>query len=183
MDVLEIIHRNGVCCITGKPLKDCRQLNWVQVNMIATWPYPVWGNILSGVQCKMAVAFVHDDCLDARGTIVGDLVHAIQVNNGEIIYHPVKLVWDPKKQGIDTSDFTEKSIERLRQIRLHHLQLFQFSTGRNFHLKGSPLVDEIIGVDHEMQLVKGKQYGDFHIDLCELVPTSVNKVLSSVKES
>ena len=78
----------GKCCITGKPLSDCKQLYYLQLQYKATWPYPVWGNILTGIT-NMAIAYVHDECI-VGGVVVGTVINAVEFKDDEIIYHPVK---------------------------------------------------------------------------------------------
>jgi hypothetical protein len=58
--------------------------------------------------------------------------------------------------------------DKLNKIRRDCLLLFEQSLGWKFRVKGTPLVDEVTGVDHTLQMVCGKQYGNFHIDLCQL---------------
>lgn len=53
-------------------------------------------------------------------------------------------------------------------IRENCLLLFEQSVGYKFRVKGTPLIDEVTGVDHKLKMVCGKQYGNFHVDLCEL---------------
>jgi hypothetical protein len=56
----------------------------------------------------------------------------------------------------------------VERIRRQCLLLFEQSVGWSFRVKGTPLIDVVTGVDHKLQMVKGKQYGDFHVDLCEI---------------
>lgn len=78
----------GKCCISGKPLKDCKQLNWIQLQVKATWSFPVWGNFITGEK-NMAIAYVHDDCCK-DDLVVGEIIHAVEFKGNEIIYHPLK---------------------------------------------------------------------------------------------
>jgi hypothetical protein len=80
--------KNGKCCITDKPLRDCKHFNAVQINKKAKWKYPVWGNLTYNAQ-NMALAFVHDDCIDPDGNIIGEIKYAIEATETEIIYHPI----------------------------------------------------------------------------------------------
>lgn len=176
MDSLTYLKENAVCCISGKPLKDCKHLNWVQLNMKASWSYPVWGNLITGDK-QMAIAVVHDEFMDQRS--LKDLVkYAIEVKDQVIKYHEVEEEWDSKTQGIDTSKFSPQSLERLHVIRKNCLLLFEQSFGWRFRVKGTPLEDVIVGVDHDLQMVKGKEYGDFHIDICELTSSTKSSISS-----
>lgn len=49
------------------------------------------------------------------------------------------------------------------------LLLFEQSVGYIFRVKGTPLTDIVDGVDWQNKMVKGRNYGDFAVDLCELV--------------
>lgn len=51
------------------------------------------------------------------------------------------------------------------------MELFAQSVGMKFRVKGTPLIDEITGVDRKLMMVKGKMYGNFAVDLCELTNT------------
>ena len=55
----------------------------------------------------------------------------------------------------------------LDEIRRQLLVLFAESKGYEFRIKGTPLTDIIEDVDHEFLMVIGRNYGAFHIDLCE----------------
>lgn len=57
---------------------------------------------------------------------------------------------------------------RLINIRKNMLLLFEQSHGWKFRVKGTPLVDVVAYVKKDTCMVGGKQYGEFHIDLCEL---------------
>ena len=48
------------------------------------------------------------------------------------------------------------------------LELFEQSIGKNVRVKGTPLVDEIVGVNWQLMTVKVKNYGEFGVHLCEL---------------
>ena len=50
--------------------------------------------------------------------------------------------------------------------------LFEQSVGKNLRVKGSPLVDEITGVNWERMTVKCKNYGEFGVHICELDKTT-----------
>ncbi len=62
------------------------------------------------------------------------------------------------------------------KIRRDCLLLFEQSIGLEFRIKASPLNDICDGVDWKNQMVKGRKYGDFHIDLCELTGRQ-NKII------
>lgn len=50
--------------------------------------------------------------------------------------------------------------------------LFEQSVGMNVRVKGTDLVDEITGVNWELQTVKVKNYGEFGVYICELTNES-----------
>lgn len=83
----KLLLKKGTCCVTGKPLKDCRHINLVSIPYKATWKHPTIGNILLGIW-QMAIACVHDDCL-VNGIVDGEIKYAIEFFGDEIIYHPL----------------------------------------------------------------------------------------------
>jgi hypothetical protein len=87
MEFEELIRAKGKCCITGKPLSDSKNINVVMLENKATWQYPSAGNVITGESGK-ATAIVHDDCIK-NGEIDGEILYAIEIKNGSIIYHPV----------------------------------------------------------------------------------------------
>ncbi|HEX8356660.1 MAG TPA: hypothetical protein VF610_04580, partial [Segetibacter sp.] len=92
----------------------------------------------------------------------------------QITYHPVnseKPVWDEKEQGIDTTDFSSQSIERLEKNRKTCLELYARSINWRFKVKGTSIVDHVREVDYCSAKVIGRHFGSFHIDVCELVPS------------
>lgn len=52
------------------------------------------------------------------------------------------------------------------------MTLFEQSVGMNVRVKGTPLVDEITGVNWDLMTVKVKTYGEFGVHLCELTNES-----------
>lgn len=77
---------------------------------------------------------------------------------------------DPQqnKSGINTDNMSQADKEKLKKIRRQMMLLFEQSVGWKFRLKGTPLVDVVTGVDWQFMHVCGKQYGNHHVDLCEL---------------
>jgi len=61
-----------------------------------------------------------------------------------------------------------KDDPKINKIRRDILLMFEQSVGYRFRIVGSHLIDEVVGVDKENQQVIGKQYGSFHVDLCQL---------------
>lgn len=59
-------------------------------------------------------------------------------------------------------------VDALANIRHNLMKLFEDSVNYEFRIKGTPLVDVVEGVDWETMHVKGRTYGNFHVDLCEL---------------
>jgi len=85
----EDIKQKAKCCITGWPLKDSAHINAIQLDVPATWKYPVMGNVLQGI-FNIAVAFIHDEAINPDGSFVGPIKHAIEFSNGEVIYHDLE---------------------------------------------------------------------------------------------
>lgn len=86
-NMLKKMKEEGLCCVTGKPLKDCKYLNFIHVHRKAQWPFPIWGNVITGHQ-NMACAYVHDECIE-NNKLKGEVINAVEFKDGEIIYHPV----------------------------------------------------------------------------------------------
>jgi hypothetical protein len=61
-----------------------------------------------------------------------------------------------------------ENAEGIQRIRKSLLHLFDQSKGYEFRVKGSVITDFVKEVYFELNLVRGEQYGTFHIDLCEL---------------
>lgn len=55
-----------------------------------------------------------------------------------------------------------------KDIDIECMELFEQSIGKNVRVKGTPLVDEITGVNWDLMTVKVKTYGEFGVHLCEL---------------
>jgi hypothetical protein len=88
MEHEKLIREKVNCCITGKPMKDSKYLNFVQLHMKAGWEFPVWGNFITG-ETNMAVAYVHDDAI-VKGKLIGKVKHAIEIKGDEVIYHEIQ---------------------------------------------------------------------------------------------
>jgi len=92
----EYLLENGQCCICDDPLSDSEHLNLIQLDKVATWKYPVWGNILSeDKEINHAIAVVCDYCISPEGQIIGEIKFAIEVDMAEdktqtIYYHDVR---------------------------------------------------------------------------------------------
>lgn len=90
MDGLEKIKANCKCCISGKPLSTSGHVNMIQLDKKATWPFPVWGNVITGRQ-NMAVSYVHDDyCHYEKMKLKGEIKYAVELRGEEFIYHPIE---------------------------------------------------------------------------------------------
>jgi len=87
----EDINKKVKCCITERPMTDCKHINGVQLEFRAKWDWPVWGNIIQGIS-NMAMAFIHDDCIDDKGRIQGEIKFAVEFDGDNVIYHPVPEV-------------------------------------------------------------------------------------------
>jgi len=63
-------------------------------------------------------------------------------------------------------------IPTMEEIRQERLNLFEQAIGMQLKVKTNPfpdLIDTINGVDRKLNMVNGKDYGSFHVDLVELV--------------
>jgi hypothetical protein len=76
------------------------------------------------------------------------------------------------KKGVSMSDRSRFLDDpTARKILDDCMELFGQSIGMRFRVKGTPVIDEIEGIDWEIMMVKGKMYGNFSIELCELTNT------------
>lgn len=100
------------CCITDKPLYNCTNLNMVQLPYRATWRFPVWGKISDPKIQNLAVAYIHDDCMDEEGRISGRVKYAIEIRDNHIkgqdiaVYHPLTSL-EPCKELAHIMKFGE----------------------------------------------------------------------------
>jgi hypothetical protein len=81
-----------------------------------------------------------------------------------------------RESPVKEEQLNEEQLNQLKKIRDHCMHLFDQSRGWKFRIKGTPLIDEIQGVDWDHDHVIGKQYGNFHIDLCELTTTNETSI-------
>jgi len=96
-DWLKQVMEEGECCICGGPLKGS-QINFVNLNKIVTWPFPVWGNILVVDEpWQRAMAILCDNCVDEeKGVIKGEVKRALEIRDGAPVYHDVDELEDPR---------------------------------------------------------------------------------------
>ena len=83
-----LIIETCTCCACEAPLSYSRHINWVNLDEKAAWPFPVWGNVITG-ETQMASAFICDRCYDAGmdGRPV-EIKFAIEFKDNEAVYHP-----------------------------------------------------------------------------------------------
>lgn len=88
----ENIKKKGKCCISEKPLSTSEFINMVSLPYVATWDYPIAGNVLIANYGKRAVALVHDDEMQPGANYVTEekIKFAVEFRGEEIIYHPVE---------------------------------------------------------------------------------------------
>jgi len=90
----EYLLKKGLCCACNSPLKDSKHINLVQLNRVATWKTPIWGNILSESQeLKYALAVVCDNCVSPEK--MNEIKFAIEIEMSgntpsNIYYHAVE---------------------------------------------------------------------------------------------
>lgn len=84
---VEQIARDGLCCISGRPLQSSPGINIIALSMKATWKFPILTDA-SRPDERWALAYVHDACMDPiTGLPVGTIKEAIEVREKHIIYH------------------------------------------------------------------------------------------------
>jgi len=81
------MREKGKCCITEKPLKNSRHLNFIQLHIKASWEFPIWGNFITG-ESNIACAYVHDDAI-VDGKLSGPVKYMVQFEGNDIIYHEI----------------------------------------------------------------------------------------------
>jgi len=91
MITLKQIKNRMKCCATEKPLTTSKHVNMVQVDKSAKWDYPTWGNVLTGKR-DMAVAYVHDDCIDENGNCKVPIKFVVEFAGDLIRYHPIDSI-------------------------------------------------------------------------------------------
>lgn len=83
---LDRVKEIGQCCCCGQPTKQDGHLNMVDLDMDATWPYPVWGNILTGER-NLATAVICDNCWERGQTQHLDFLYVIEYLGDQLVYH------------------------------------------------------------------------------------------------
>lgn len=79
------------CCISGRPLADCKTANVFELPFEATWHHPIITNLEVDIG-KRAVAFIHDDYVKTQKMVTAAfklVLWAIEIKEGEFIYHAV----------------------------------------------------------------------------------------------
>lgn len=93
-DSFKQVMEEGECCICGGPLKGSH-VNFVNLEKIATWSFPVWGNILVDEPWQRAMAVLCDNCVDEeKGVIKGEVKRALEIRDGAPVYHDVDELED-----------------------------------------------------------------------------------------
>lgn len=98
LEISEYILQNGKCCACEGTLQGSH-LNMVTIPKIATWEYPVWGNVLdkNGMALKYACAIVCDNCVNEQtGQITAPIRFAMDVGGTprRIVYYTVEDLED-----------------------------------------------------------------------------------------
>lgn len=88
MSVLETLQEKARCGCCLKPMQR-RRVNLIQLQRRAKWEHPVSKNIFTGYG-PCAVAISCDSCLEANAVVY----EAIEVSDGEIIYHDLGTLED-----------------------------------------------------------------------------------------
>jgi hypothetical protein len=80
-DAFKKVMAEGKCCICESPLKGSHP-NLVNIDKVATWKFPVWGNILLQEKWQRALGMVCDNCVNVEtGTIIGSVKLAIEIGS------------------------------------------------------------------------------------------------------
>lgn len=93
--------RSAKCCISERPLADCKGVNVVETDFIATWKEPYLIDLGKENDYHHALAFIHDDYspADYDYSKIPPVKFVIEYGSDEIIYHPVEsLQPGPKPQ-------------------------------------------------------------------------------------
>jgi hypothetical protein len=93
MDFETLIRTKGKCCATDLPISTSESINLVGLNKIATWKFPIVGNVLTGEHGK-AAALVHDDAINPDGSLKCEIKYAIEFKGDDILYHPIDQLAD-----------------------------------------------------------------------------------------
>lgn len=86
-DALKKAMAEGRCCICEGSLEGSR-VNFVQLMKLATWRFPIWGNVLLPEMGMRAMALACDNCVDPeKGSVKGKPKFALDLDGDEIRYH------------------------------------------------------------------------------------------------
>jgi hypothetical protein len=94
-DSTEWIFETHRCCSCLRLLKEAgpTSINLVQLEYLASWEYPVMGNVLQGTT-GIACAVVCDECLEAKAPIKFAIEYygrgADAFSEKIVVYHPIK---------------------------------------------------------------------------------------------
>lgn len=93
---LDFFRDNVKCCISGKPLNDSEEINFILLDYKATWKAPVWGDHNLNFD-NMAIAVVDSgfilaaQIISSEGKRIFDSIkYAIEITDDkQVIYHHV----------------------------------------------------------------------------------------------
>lgn len=97
--------RSAKCCISERPLANCKGVNVVETDFIATWHNPYLTDLDKENDYHHALAFIHDDYAPADYDFskIPAVKFVIEYRGDEIIYHPVEdLERGPRPDVINT---------------------------------------------------------------------------------
>lgn len=95
-DALKKAMAEGLCCSCEGPLEGSH-VNFVQLMKVATWRFPVWGNVLVSDMGMRAMALACDNCVNPeKGTMKRKPKFALDLDGDEIRYHDVDSLEDAR---------------------------------------------------------------------------------------
>jgi len=100
----QLIRQKVKCCACEGSLKNSPHINLVSLMKVATWKFPVWGNLLIRVW-GLAVAVLCDKCVKEKRTPK----YAVEWNDdlSVVKYHPVESLKDVPKEIFKPLDMIE----------------------------------------------------------------------------
>jgi hypothetical protein len=93
--------KKAKCCCCEQPMSKSKHINAVMLDKIATWDYPVAGNVLDDTEINEACAVVCDTCIQgyeepnqnhAAGDFIDSIKFAIESRGNEFVYHDINTL-------------------------------------------------------------------------------------------
>lgn len=92
--IIDLLKKDGKCCISGKPMATSEHINFVVLDYAPDWAFPFEHNLLMPEKPKRALGIIHDEKYDDSKKYVmpGLVKFAIEIRGKDIIYHPVETL-------------------------------------------------------------------------------------------